>query len=340
MEETPPFESWGPGTGGIAPVVGTSKPLPIIVRHCVCRLHPDRSAPRPSSRHFPKFLSNRSLAVPRIRVTPQENRRYDAATNWHNRMKIKKKTPKSAQAGTPLYVIGYAGTPPAPQELQFWFDREYGGPLALMPERQGQGEGHSRYRAVHGPWQAQCTLHCGDAEAQRWQTSLEWRHTQAATITPSKAAVPRDICDLVLLSARLARGLVLLTGGTSFDLKTQTFLNPSDWTDRRLELFVVSEHVEIRHDDTADGARDWFFTQGLSKFGLEEIEVFRPRGLSPQPVFDRLTDIADELTRLGRVPTVGSSVSFPLLGLAIRAVRHRTATYAGAPLILREIVWE
>jgi hypothetical protein len=255
-------------------------------------------------------------------------------------MKIRKKAPKLEQAGRPLYIVGYAGIPPRVQELQSWFDGEYGGPVKFEagPSHEG-GDSPALYRIVHGPWQTQCRLACAPAEAQHWQTTLEWRHDRAATVTP-KAAGPRDACDQVLLAARVARGLVFLTGGTSFDLRTHTFMNPSDWTDRRLERFVISDHVCMRQDDMADGGRDWFFTQGLAKFGLEEIEVFRPRGLSAQPVIEQLTDIADELVRLGRIPTVGATVALPLLNLTVRAVRHRTATYGGAPLILREITWE
>lgn len=257
------------------------------------------------------------------------------------RMKIRKKSPKSARSDAPLYVVGYSGIPPSPQELQDWFDLEYGGPAKFETGQSTEDEQKmaTAYRITHGPWQTQCRLACSPTAAKHWQTTLEWRHDRAATVTP-KTAGPRDACDQVLLAARVARGLVFLTGGTSFDLRTHTFLNPSDWTDRRLERFVISDHVCMRQDDMADGGRDWFFTQGLAKFGLEEIEVFRPRGLSAQPVIEQLTDIADELVRLGRIPTVGATVALPLLNLTVRAVRHRTATYGGAPLILREITWE
>lgn len=261
-------------------------------------------------------------------------------TSRIGRMKIRKKAPKPAQSGAPLYVVGYSGPPPSAQELQSWFDVEYGGPLkceAGLPH--GGEQPAAPYRIVHGPWQAQCRIICPPAEARHWQTALEWRHDQAATVAPMTAG-PRDACDQVLLAARVARGLVLLTDGTSFDLRTHAFLNPSDWTDRRLERFMVSDHVLVRHDDTADGGRDWFFTQGLAKFGLEEIEVFRPRGLPAQPEIEQLSDIANELVRLGQVPKVAGAVSLPLLGLSVRAVRHRTATYAGASLILREVAWD
>ncbi len=258
-------------------------------------------------------------------------------------MKIRKKSPKPAQSGAPLYLVGHTAASPTVQGLQSWFDREYGGPIVIEPaqaqQTQGDQPGPTLYRASHGPWQAWMRLACPSAETQHWRQTLEWRHDRAAAVIPTTAG-PRDACDQVLLAARLARGLTLLTGGTSFDTRTHEFLNPSDWTDRRLERFILMDHVAIRHDDMAADGRDWFFTQGLAKFGLEEIEVFRPRGLSPQPVSEQLGDIADELVRLGRIPTVGGMVSLQLLGLSVRALRHRTAAYAGAPLILREIAWE
>ena len=258
-------------------------------------------------------------------------------------MKIRKKSPKSAQSGSPLYAVGYTATAPSLQELQDWFDLEYGGPLKIESAQVHQSHtsnpNFASVRAAHGPWHVQFQPDCGSAEAQRWHQALDWRHVRAATVSPTSAG-PRDACDHVLLAARLARGLTLLTGGTSFDTRTHEFLNPSDWTDRRLERFVLTDHIMLRHDDTALDGRDWFFTQGLGKFGLEEIEVFRPKGLSPKPMLEQLGEVADELTRLGRVPTVGGTLSLPLLGLTLRAVRHRTAAYDGAPLILREISWD
>lgn len=259
------------------------------------------------------------------------------------RVKIRKKSPKPQQSGPPLYLVGYTVAPPTVPHLQSWFDLEYGGPLKIeaAQTRQTQGDkpGSTLCRVTHGPWHALMRLACEEAEAQHWRQTLEWRHAQTATVSPTTAGA-RDACDQILLAARLARGLTLLTGGTTFDTRTHEFMNPSDWTDRRLERFALADHVMLRHDDTADNTRDWFFTQGLGKFGLEDIEVFRPRGLSTQPVIEQLGDVADELVRLGRIPKVGGTVSLPLLGLSVRALRHRTSTYAGAPLILREIDWE
>jgi len=131
----------------------------------------------------------------------------------------------------------------------------------------------------------------------------------------------------------------LLTEGTAYDVTTQTYLNPSDWTDRPLIQFSMRDHVTVVHTDDAERQRDWFYTRGLSKFGLDEIEVFQPVGLPSQPITQNLLEIVDELLRRGQSPNVGSTVLIPSLAASIRVVRHRTHPSADTPLILREITW-
>ena len=192
--------------------------------------------------------------------------------------------------------------------------------------------------ATHGPWSAWVLLSAIPEQADAWQQRLEWRHTRCAAVGAA-TATKSNSADVVLHAARLARGLTLLTEGTAYDVTMQTYLNPSDWTDRPLTYFSVKDHVIVVHAEDAERQRDWFYTRGLSKFGLDEIEVFQPVGLPSHTVSDNLLDIADEFVRIGQSPNVGSAISIPTLALSIRVVRHRTHPSADTPLILREISW-
>jgi hypothetical protein len=133
--------------------------------------------------------------------------------------------------------------------------------------------------------------------------------------------------------------LALLTDGTAYDLVTGNYLNPSDWTDRPLSQFLAVDHITASHTESADPGRDWFYTKGLSKFGLDELETFRPKGLPSRPVLESLAGIAEALLLSGRSPNVGASVPLPSLGLTVKVLNHRTASPSGLPLTLREISW-
>lgn len=249
-------------------------------------------------------------------------------------MKIRKKLPKPTGGGQPSYVVGYTSPAPLAAELQMWFDLEYGGPLKLL----AAGEA-GPVTAVHGPWTVRLQIALPHADAAGWAERLDWRHPHAgAILRPS--VTPQQACDLLLLAARLARGLTLLTQGTAYDLITHTYLNPSDWTDRPLDRFRVSDHVTVSQADSPDSRTEWFYTLGLSKFGLDELEVFQPVGLPGQPMLDTLAGIAEEMIRLGRSPKVGATLPLPLLGLAVTVKRHRTAAPAGLSLPFREIGWQ
>ena len=76
---------------------------------------------------------------------------------------------------------------------------------------------------------------------------------------------------------------------------------------------------------------------GLSKFGVNELEIFLPPGLPDQPARDLLRETADELTRIGQSPKVGSHIRVELLGQSIEIASHRTAAPAGRMLSFREI---
>ena len=162
---------------------------------------------------------------------------------------------------------------------------------------------------------------------------------QACAAVGAVTATKSNAIDVVLHAARLARGVTLLTEGTAYDVTTQAYLNPSDWTDRPLVQFSVKDHVTVVHSDDAERRQDWFYTRGLSKFGLDDIEVFQPVGLPSHTIIENLLGIAEELLRLGQSPTVGSTMLLSHIALSIRVVRHRTYPSADTPLILREIMW-
>jgi hypothetical protein len=253
-------------------------------------------------------------------------------------VKIRKKVSKAPRAGVPFAIIGYSSVP-AIEELQTWFDLEYGGPLTVK-EAPGQdrAEGSPLLIAMHGPWQALVRLSLTESEAEAWKQRLDWSHSTCAGLWRSTAAARGQAIDATLHAARLARGLVLLTQGTAYDVPGHTYLNPSDCTARRLSAFEVRDHVTVTQSEDAERG-EWFSTRGLSKFGIDEIETFGPVGLPADPVMDQLLTIAAELVRRGQSPSVGVTLEIPELDRAIRVLRHRTVPSADTPLILREVAW-
>lgn len=246
-------------------------------------------------------------------------------------MKIRKKLPKPSGSGQPLYVVGYSSPAPSLSELQVWFDLEYGGPLKI--------KGGEPVLLTHGPWNAWTRIALPVVEAETWASRLGWRH-RAAGLIPRPTVTPQQACNTILHAARLARGLGLLTQGTVYDPTTHTFLNPSDWQDRLLDRFRTADHVIATQSDSPDPTTEWFHTLGLSKFGLDELETFRPAGLPAQTTLDMLTEIAGELLRIGRSPSVGTTLPLPLQGLTVSIVRHRTAAPTGLSLPFRELTWQ
>lgn len=246
-------------------------------------------------------------------------------------MKIKRKPPKTPRAARPLYLVGYSVSPPPLIELKVWFDLEYGGPLGL-----GRGDGTV---ATHGPWSATVRTELGEQDARAWNAGLSWSHPSVAEVTPS-TATPANAADTVLHAARLARGLTLMTDGTAYDVATGAYLNPSDWSDRRLAHFRLADHVVVQQDESDRAGYDWFHTLGLAKFGRDELETYRPAGLPDRPVQDRLLEIAEDLQRQGGQPRVGETVSCPSTGLDVSVLRHRTIPVSGAAVGVREIAWE
>jgi hypothetical protein len=248
-------------------------------------------------------------------------------------MKIRHKLPKPPRSGRPLYVVGYSSTPPSSSDLQAWFDGHYGGPLALREDQRT-----SESLLTHGPWSAVLRIPASLSDIEQWKERLGWRHDGVAMLAPT-AVPPREVFDVVLHTARLARGMTLLTQGTAYDVITHEYLNPSDWQDRQLDGFIPGDHILVEHAPSPDPKRDWFHTRGLEKFGLDELETFRPVGLPIQPVRECLADIASEILHQGQSPNVGATLAMPGLGLSIRVVGHRTGTHPQHLHILREITW-
>jgi hypothetical protein len=252
-------------------------------------------------------------------------------------MRIRRKAPKPSRSH-PLYILGHRGSFPTPDELRFWFDVEYGGPLRLQQRPAGEA---IVIMATHGPWGGaieSLTAH----EAATWRNGLGWEHPMAAQVLPTVGQT-LDRINHVLHASRLARGITLLTQGTAYDIITLQYLNPSDWQDRPLAQFTIRDHVVVSQSeaprDHADDTMEWLFTRGLSKFGLDELETFSPRGLPATPIIQTLMDIAGALIGQTHPLTVGSEFRLAELDLNVRIVRHRTASPGGPTLALREIAW-
>jgi hypothetical protein len=165
---------------------------------------------------------------------------------------------------------------------------------------------------------------------------LAWEHDLVGAVAPSLAP-PRDMPDTILLSARLARCLTLLTQGTAYDVTTQAYINPSDWQSRSLTTFLVDDHLAIAQDETSHPDRVWFYSLGLTKFGQEEIEMFQGKGLPDSSAREILHEAAQELLQLGQSPKVGTALHLPLLGRTVHIANHRTAAPAGRMLGFREL---
>jgi hypothetical protein len=127
----------------------------------------------------------------------------------------------------------------------------------------------------------------------------------------------RDLLARVLHGARLARGITLLTQGTAYDVVTHQYLNPSDWQDRPLKSFTVRDHVHVVQSEAPTDGVEWVFTQGLSKFGMDELETFAARGLPLGLVMETLLAIAEALMGRAHPITVGTELTLTELALSI-----------------------
>jgi hypothetical protein len=247
-------------------------------------------------------------------------------------MRIRKKSPKPSAKRPPLYFIGYRGAAPSTDEVKTLYDREYSGPLAIRHE---EGSAES-WQATHGPWSAHVVMPLPMSHVTEVMKQLSWEHEIVGAIAPSLAS-PRDMPDTVLFTARLARCLTLLSQGTAYDVIRQAYINPSDWQQLTLTSFQLDDHLSIAHDDTTRADQVWSYTLGLSKFGLDEIEIFSSKGLPDNAAKEVLTAAANELLRAGHSPKVGTALNLPLLGRTIAIKNYRTAAPAGRMLGFREL---
>jgi hypothetical protein len=249
--------------------------------------------------------------------------------------KIKRKAVRR-ELKIPTFLVGYAAPEALPPAfLAAWFTQQYGAPLEinLLP-----GESDMAFEAHHGPWAALADTNVPPEIADPWHERLGWGHSRAAQVLPIRST-SRDSRDIILHVTRIARGLTVLTGGTAYDTATGTYLNPSDWSNCSLDAFRVNDHLRIEQVSGREDNRAWFHTRGLAKFGLEDIEIYRPVGLSETPVIELLTEVAESLIDLGKAPNVGETMTLNH-GQSVRIVRHRTDQTYGIQLNLREIAWD
>ncbi|GJL56571.1 MAG: hypothetical protein NPIRA02_37030 [Nitrospirales bacterium] len=250
--------------------------------------------------------------------------------------KIKKKKTGNSRA-LPAYVIGYThADPPPPGYVTAWFDQQYGGPLSIQFLSQ---TGHAQFEAIHTQWRVRIHMSPDSQTAKSWNEQLHWEHTSVIEVFPGSNSGQSKL-DAVLHVARLARGLTLLTDGTAFDVSSSVYLNPSDWQDRVLTTFFLDEHIQIEQREKLESGQVWFYTRGLCKFGLDELECLRPTGLSETVVKEVLEESAEYVVNHGSVPKIGEVINLQNTGRAVTIVRHRTDQSFGKPVALRELRWE
>jgi hypothetical protein len=250
--------------------------------------------------------------------------------------KIKKKKTSSASNILPAFIVGWThDDPPPPGFLAAWFDRQYGGPLTI---RFLESSGHRLFDAAHTSWSARIDLVPTLDHLKAWQSVLQWSHPHAAFVGMA-SKVGGDRGNAVLHQARLARGLTMLTGGTTYDVNTGQYLNPSDWQDRDLVTLNLSDHIYVEHQDCPEDGRVWLHTRGLSKFGWDDLEAYRAMGLTDQECRRRLLETAEAIIRENRNLKIGEYLDIPGEGYRATVVRHRTDSVYGRPLAYREITW-
>ena len=249
--------------------------------------------------------------------------------------KIKRKD-KSPGSRRPAFVVGHVGESPPAGFLAAWFNQAYGGPLHT---RFQNAHSNAILEASHLDWKADIRFESPPDEVAQWQEQIGWAHTGVIQVfSTSRIGVSR--MDAVLFVARLIRGLTLLTAGTAYDLGAGLYWNPSDWSDRSLAQFCIDDHVSVHQEESLPDGRQWFVTRGMGKLGLEELEVFRPRGVSELPTKERLMDLAHLCALQGKSPKVGDLLHLPVHNFSVPVVKHRTISIANRQINVREVSWD
>jgi hypothetical protein len=93
----------------------------------------------------------------------------------------------------------------------------------------------------------------------------------------------------------------------------------------------------VHHTEAEDPAFEWFYTLGLVKFGLDELELIRPRGLPSLEAIQLLTETADGVLRSGQNQKIGNFLDLPTLAQTVRFIKHRTAAPNGRMTAFRQI---
>lgn len=251
--------------------------------------------------------------------------------------KIKRKTKSVSPKKRPSFVVGFSGSDSPPAGfLAAWFNEQYGGPLNIHFPVKGS---NAIFEARHVDWRATVSQMTSAEEVSQWKRQVSWEHSAVLQVVPT-SPVSSVKQDVVLFVLRLVRGLTLLTEGTAYDIAASQYFNPSDWSERRLDGFHIEDHVHVKEDEHVLDGRQWLYTRGLGKFGLEEIEVFLPRGLSRNSATDRLLDLADLCVGQGKSPKVGESLQLISDALEVKIVNHRTYAAPDGQLNLREVRWD
>ncbi len=246
--------------------------------------------------------------------------------------KIKKK--KTSSSLLPAFLVGWThGDAPPPGFLSAWFDRDYGGPLHIQFLSSTQSHD---FEAIHATWSGVVKTGPLTGSIEQWCSQLQWEHTRVLQIF-SRSQGQRDRQNGVLHLARLARGLTLLTDGTTYDMGTGIYSNPSDWQDRGLRGFYIQDHIHIGQQESMEKSQLWVYTRGLQKFGLDELEAYLPLGLPTGNIEDILSALASQRIEVGMNPKIGEKRFMEDNGVYVEVIRHRTDPIFGAPLAFREI---
>lgn len=246
--------------------------------------------------------------------------------------KIKKK--KTSSSLLPAFLVGWThGDAPPPGFLSAWFDHEYGGPLHIRFLSSTQSHD---FEAIHTTWLGIVRTGPLTGSIESLCSQLQWEHSQVLQIFTRNQG-PRDRQNGVLHLARLARGLTMLTDGTTYDLDAGIYINPSDWQDRDLREFQARDHVQIGQRESMEKNQLWVYTRGLQKFGLDDLEVYLPLGLPTGTAEEILSSLASQQIETGKNPKIGEKMFMEENEAYVEVIRHRTDPIFGAPLAFREI---